>query len=1003
MLTVQPKIRYADFSLDADFLQAYQTADPGWSGTGFDEVIFLRTYAKEKPDGGAESWFDCCKRVVEGMYGLQKAHCENQGLPWYDKKSQRSAQECFDLMFRRKWSPPGRGLAHMGTAAVTRIGGSVLNNCAMVSTADIDRDFTKPFTWTMMMLAHGVGVGFDTRGAGKVRIVRSLHTEEVTVDDSREGWCDAIERVLRSWIGKGPQPVFDYSQLRPKGATISSLGGTASGPEALENLVTKFNKTLSAYVGETLDSTGITVLMNVIGECVVSGGTRRSSQIAFSTPDDLAFRQLKDPAHPTTLDKFPEWMAEPDPEFQNGPPTWASNNTLFADGVTDFTDIAEQIAKNGEPGLCWLEHFKNFGRMKDSPNTADYGIVGTNPCMRAEAPVLTPEGIRTLGEVDVGDTIWSGNQWTKITKKWSTGIKPVFEYHTTAGVVECTENHRIVQNGVKIEIKDATSIDRALGDLAYVGPLDPVDVLDGLLIGDGSRNLGRRQKTDILLTVGERDQEYFESEVAPLIDPEPYRKPLAHPVSGNTVTALELPPMPVREIPQRFLRGDAKKMQGFLRGLYSANGSTVDARVCLKTTSPVLARQVQQMLSALGMMSYITTNKEHDVTFDNGTFTCKESYDVNTSYRSRFHQLIGFVHGYKTEKLAGYIDSRREGSKKQTFDITAVKPLGEHEVFDITVEADEHTYWSGGHLVSNCGEQGLWNFELCTLAELMPSNCDSKEEFFRAIKYAYLYGKTVTLVPTWSPDTNQVMMRNRRIGIGQMGVLDNIEKLGLQTHLKWCDEGYAHICEWDETYSNWLGVPKSIKKTTLKPSGTTSLVHNLRPGIHDSPSYSTHCVRTVRIHDTSPLLPVLEKAGYKIEQAVKEPGTKVVYFPMKYENRDAQQPAYTIWRQVDLVALMNAHWSDNAVSCTVAFDPETEADQIGPVLNAYAHRLKSISFLPRKDYASMGFHQLPFTACTEEQYEEMRSTLKPLDLSGIYVHEADDKFCEGGLCLVPPT
>jgi len=132
-----------------------------------------------------------------------------------------------------------------------------------------------------------------------------------------------------------------------------------------------------------------------------------------------------------------------------------------------------------------------------------------------------------------------------------------------------------------------------------------------------------------------------------------------------------------------------------------------------------------------------------------------------------------------------------------------------------------------------CSEQNLWDRECCTLVETFPVKHDSLEEYKTTLKYAYLYGKTVTLLPGHHPETNAVMMRNRRIGTSQTGVIENIQKLGFREHIRWCDEGYGELKKWDTIYSDWLCVPRSIKLSTVKPSGcqVPSTLINTQGGI----------------------------------------------------------------------------------------------------------------------------------------------------------------------------
>jgi hypothetical protein len=121
--------------------------------------------------------------------------------------------------------------------------------------------------------------------------------------------------------------------------------------------------------------------------------------------------------------------------------------------------------------------------------------------------------------------------------------------------------------------------------------------------------------------------------------------------------------------------------------------------------------------------------------------------------------------------------------------------------------------------VNPCSEQPLESSELCTLVECFLNHHETKEDFLRTLKFAYLYAKTVTLVPTHWPKTNSIMQRNRRIGTSISGIADFADEHGLPELRTWMDEGYAVIQRWDKMYSEWLCVRESIKTTTVKPSG----------------------------------------------------------------------------------------------------------------------------------------------------------------------------------------
>ena len=218
-----------NFTLSPAFLEGYEGQQPEWGPLGY--FTFKRTYARPLENGDTEEFWETCRRVVEGVYNIQKIHCRNLRLPWNEPKAQRSAQEMFERMWSFKWLPPGRGLWTMGTDMVMEKGSACLNNCAFVSTEEIDVDFAAPFVFLMDMSMLGVGVGGDTKGSEKIKIQVPRYTDEpYVVEDSREGWVDLIKVILNSFVGKGYYPAkIDYSQVRPKGAIIKGFGGTASG------------------------------------------------------------------------------------------------------------------------------------------------------------------------------------------------------------------------------------------------------------------------------------------------------------------------------------------------------------------------------------------------------------------------------------------------------------------------------------------------------------------------------------------------------------------------------------------------------------------------------------------------------------------------------------------------------------------------------------------------------------------------------------------------------
>jgi len=249
-------------------------------------------------------------------------------------------------------------------------------------------------------------------------------------------------------------------------------------------------------------------------------------------------------------------------------------------------------------------------------------------------------------------------------------------------------------------------------------------------------------------------------------------------------------------------------------------------------------------------------------------------------------------------------------------------------------------------------------------------------------------------VPTHDAKTNAVMLRNRRIGCSMTGIVQAINKHGYREFLDWCDDGYEYIQHLDKKYADWLCVPRSIKTTSVKPSGTVSLLAGATPGVHWD--HSPYYLRRVRVQDNHPLVDACREAGYDVEEDAYSDDTMVISFPVKVDKLERGKSDVSLREKVDLAAQMQRFWSDNQVSCTAEFDPEEEGDTIPRLLAAYEDRLKGISFLPMEEH---GYEQAPYEEISEEEYYEKKAKLE--DITGIQLeHDKEDKFCDSESCEV---
>lgn len=359
------------FRLDAGFVEQYRTITPPFGFNGLGELVYLRTYSRLKDDGTNERWFETVQRVVEGTYSMQLRWITGQGLHWNARKAQRSAQEMYRRMFTMKFLPPGRGLWAMGSPLTEEKGlWAALNNCAFVSTDNLKEDGHEPFTFLMDASMLGIGVGFDTKGAGQLTILDPKETGRAwgyQIPDTREGWVKSVEYLLQSYFSfsVSPDVAFEYDLIRPAGAPIKGFGGVASGPAPLKELHEAIRGVLDPLIGKPITITAITDIMNLIGKCVVAGNVRRTAEIVFGDPTSEEYLDLKN------------YQKNPHRETFG----WTSNNSVFAELGMDYEAAAERVRINGEPGFAWLENMRAYSRMDDGPDHLDARVKGGNPCL----------------------------------------------------------------------------------------------------------------------------------------------------------------------------------------------------------------------------------------------------------------------------------------------------------------------------------------------------------------------------------------------------------------------------------------------------------------------------------------------------------------------------------------------------------------------------------------------------------------------------------------------
>lgn len=295
-----------------------------------------------------------------------------------------------------------------------------------------------------------------------------------------------------------------------------------------------------------------------------------------------------------------------------------------------------------------------------------------------------------------------------------------------------------------------------------------------------------------------------------------------------------------------------------------------------------------------------------------------------------------------------------------------------------------------------CGEIGLEDGEPCNLAEIFLPNIESKEELIDLSRLLYKTQKAITTLTYPYAKSQAVISRNRRLGQGITGWLQSTEE-----QLSWVDECYTQLRKFDEQWSKELGINKSIKLTTVKPSGTLSLLAGVTPGIH--PAYSEYYVRRVRMGSSDPLVNYCRDKGYEVQYDIGLDGKEnhtvcVVSFPCETPEHATLAKDLTAVQQLEWVARAQSEWADNNVSVTVYYRKEELPEIQEWMKKNYKSRLKSVSFLLHSDH---GFNLAPYEEITREEYDKLKSRIKEVTfVDQLNEYSLDDLECEGGACPI---
>lgn len=980
---------FLSFTLPDAFINEYKNREVPWGfpmggGNSLGELTFLTKYSRRKEDGTKERWYEVCRRVIEGQYSILKDHCKTQRTPWNEFKAQKAAQDAFERMFVFKWLPPGRGLWMMGSEFVHANNNSAaLQNCFRGTEEIVTREYgPTPF--------------IDVVG------------QEITVW-TKTGW----EKAEVSSFGEQPVQSITFAPAypTPRGEGYRRMRSNhrldvVATPDHRWILIDG-SETTNLSIGDTVPSSFVAADRNedywdglvhglIFGDGVKITHRYANGDFGFELRACDARTQnalLDNPEISSRFDKisYERPSANGDPicskrspvdmkDFPSG--SNIAYNAGFLDGwcMADANYIANGVVKLDTQNVnarAWVEKWAASsgyvltGVTVNSIMETNYGA-RRNPLIRFSlnaatetawkvesiSPLDEPEEVfcavvPNVGEFALASGVYTGNCSFVSTEKLSNHSAR----EATLPFVRLMEMS-MLGVGVGFDTKGA-------GSLEIHEPSDEVEIY---VVPDTRE--GWCDSTGALL-----ESYFFKNRKRVEFDYSEVR-PAGEPIKGFGGTAAGPGPL--------------KRLHELLREQF-------DGRKGQKITSRDIV-DVQNKIGQCVVAGNVRRSAELALgDLDDKDFLNLKNWEQNPERMGANgwgnisnNSLFASV----GENYDSIVDLIANNGEPGLFWLDLSRQYG--RLVDPPTNRDYRVAGS-----NPCVEQSLESYEMCTLVESFPYRHESLEDFKATLKHAYLYGKAVTLMTTHWPETNEIMQRNRRIGCSVSGVAQFAEARGWTELRHWLDESYQYVAQRDVKYSEWLGVRESIKMTSVKPSGTVSLLAGVTPGVHWP--VADRYIRRMRLSNIDPILPILIEAGYHAEPDVMDSDhTVVVELPVLGPDVRTEREV-SMWEKTALAALLQRYWADNQVSVTVTFLPE-EADQIGPLLRAHDGQLKSLSMLPLSEGGA--YAQMPYERISEEEVLERQASVKKINWNALYdtgnIADAEgERFCSNDVCEIP--
>lgn len=927
-------------------------------------------------------------------------------------------EEAYKMVYDKKVLPSMRSL---------QFGGKTLeiNNARGFNCSYLPIDDYTSFSEIIFLLLSGCGVGYSVQShhIEQLPMIRKpIKGKRYLIGDSIEGWADAVKMLFKAYFSKSATyPIFDFRDIRPKGATLVTAGGKAPGPEPLKITLTHVQAVLDRKKdGENLTALECHDIICHLADAVLSGGIRRAALIALFDLDDEEM----------LASKFGNWWE------QNPQRGRANNSAVLLRNKIDEEAFSElwkkiELSNSGEPGFIFT-------------NDKDYG---TNPSLRAGTKVITTEGIFPIEQLQ-DKKFKVKNLEGKISnaKCWLSGKdKQLYELTLKGGhkYYSTPEHEWPVWDGEKYvkvktpQLKANMFLPIIKEDSLFEGLLGTEDegFVAGWCLGDGNLSTSNQDRKQIGFVFSKEDQELGISDrVINFINTVGNTNIKGHNHKHGTLEiqttnhliiewiesfgfqhkSLGLPTKIWNECSESFRKG-------LIDGLFSSDGfvsdkNTKETRIVYSSSHKVLINEVSELLGFYGIKNQIQT-KISEGSFPNKKYNAGKlytSYALNITEKGsiiHFNNIFGLSHIRKQNNLKYIIFEKYKtltpDYKSNMIEIIDCKVTDiKEDVWDITVHDETHCFQIAHCITGNCAEISLKPQGFCNLCEINASDIESQEDFNHRSRVASFIGTLQAsytnfhyLRDAWKKTAEKEAL----LGIGMTGIAsDIVTKLNMK-------EAAKEAVKENERVAKLIGINKAARITTVKPSGTSSLVLGTSSGIHAW--HSEYYIRRIRLGKNEPIYNYLKKNNPELlEDDYFKPNLQsIISVPQKAPSNSITRDE-SVFDLLERIKQVNTEWikpghrkgaNMNNVSATVSIKSD-EWDEVGKWVFENKESFTALSFLP---YDGHSYTQSPYETITKEKYEELSSSLRSIDLSQIREFDdetslMDQSACSGASCEI---